>query len=318
MLSRAREHGVLWLMKDHLDEHTLFNTVAMQCKATGKMALVVEGKTDYLLLYRPFGGHILLKHATGGKTQVLQAAKLALDRNFDSIRFLVDRDYDNYREAKSYGSNVLVSVSHDCVIDVVARARDDLHHVICVRVARVSPRFSDESCVPEDIAREAYDLCARFSATRIVAARRSLDLRLSEFKFGGLKKCQLSPEEIANQALVRSRYQGDDRERIVQESLKEYERIRISPLLEIGDHDFFDALAYVLNERCRVKVKGDDLQYDVLGAISSKAVFETQWCKEIMAWLKRSGFGSDLLLRGFDHNEEVSRNVSCSGGTDGA
>ncbi|MBB5748037.1 DUF4435 domain-containing protein [Micrococcus sp. TA1] len=286
-------------MREYLNENTLFNTVAMTLGVSSQLLLIVEGPDDHLLLKRFTTSHLRLLAATGGREQVLGAARLAQSRGLKRSGYLVDRDYDDFTgETSTQLDNVFVSDHHDCFVDLLAVDPKLLKWVIDVHTASARRRGGNARPVPdvEVIEAEAFTLASFLSAVRIVDAMRSLNLDFKRFSFGGLKVNEFDVSKIAHIVLSRSRYSAEDYELIVSEATRMHAHISGLPHLPVGDHDLFEALAKVLS-RYGVKVSDDNLQRGYILAATYNTVSGTGWFREIQMWcgeFGKRGFGDDL------------------------
>ncbi len=288
-------------MKEHLNENTLYATVAMLVSDGKPLILVVEGPDDHLMLKDHCSDDLFLLEGTGGREQILRTAALARQRHLERVRFLVDRDYDDYGESGWLGqSNVFVSRGHDCFLDIVIADPRLLHKVVEVHSASATRRPSASGSrampAPESVVVDAIELALNLAAVRIVAARRGLNLTFASFAFGPLKASEFNARSIANTVLVRSAY-CDDHEVILDESAEVHEEISSLPVPPIGDHDLFAALARILSTY-DVKISDKTLQrtFIAIAAMTCDAVMKTSWYEEIKDWSSSHGYmGLDCL-----------------------
>lgn len=285
-------------MKEFLNKNTLFNTAAMLVAGGDKLALVLEGDDDHLLLKEFRSVDLFLIPATGGKSQVLAAAEYAKHvemKHGSRIRFLVDRDYDNFHgHLSSRHDNILTSDCHDIFMDILNAEPKVIRRVIEVNVSSVSRRNHGAPSLPkpEDIAKEALTLASRLSAVRVVDARRSLRLHFVRFSFGGLEGIDVSTGDVARLVLDGSNYGGGDEYVICKEADKIHLELMGRALEIVGDHDFFGALARVLREY-KVQVRAENLHKGVILNVSCSALVKNEWYRIIQQW------AADHGLRGF-------------------
>ena len=172
-------------MKEFLNEDTLFNTIAMCLADCDSLILVVEGPDD-LLLVRPHCTHeVMVIPSTGGRQQALQSARLAARRGLRGVRFLIDRDYEDFRDpSEQIPGNVVISTSHDCFIDLLASNPGLLQRIIEVETDSARRRPNVTGIPGSQELRDAAILLASYlAAVRIVDAKRNLGLNFQKFSF---------------------------------------------------------------------------------------------------------------------------------------
>lgn len=279
-------------MREHLNENTLFNTVAMVLDESQGLLLVLEGPDDHLLLRGSCTPQLQLLTATGGRSQVLSAARLAHDRRLRRARFLVDQDYDSYSESTDTQlDNVFVSDHHDCFVDLMCVDRSLLHRVIEVHCEPARRRRDRDLNVPDPafIEGEAFALASKLSATRIVDARRGLSLDFKRFRFGGLASDDFDVTRITEIVLTRSQYAADDRDEVLSDALSAHTEIAGMQHSPVGDHDLFAALARVMRQY-EVHVSDDHLQRGFILSVSCSSLIKTNWGRAIQQWCEIYGW----------------------------
>lgn len=273
-------------MKEYLNENTLYNTLAMYLAEGNGLLLVVEGPYDHLMLKEHCSPDMMMIPGTGGKGQLLRTAELSAKRDLKGVRFLVDRDYDDFNELESIDlDNVFISEGHDCFIDVLTSDPALLNRVIDVETAsaRRRPELGDAVPNPSEIQTEAIALASHLAALRIVDARRNLNLNFKKFSFGALKIEEFDVEIITEMVLVRSGYIGLDSIEIIKEAVQAYLEVWNLPRVLIGDHDLFSALSRIL-KKFEVRVAADTLHKGVILAVSCTALRGTGWFQKIQEW----------------------------------
>ena len=278
-------------MKEYLNENTLTNTVAMFLAESDELVLVVEGPHDHLLLKEFCTEELQLMHATGGRPQVLFAAKIAYERGLSRARFLVDQDYDLYSgSTEAQLNNVLVSDHHDCFLDLIHADPSLLQRVIDVHCDSTRRRENLEASIPapEAIQNEAFALASTVAATRVVDAKRSLYLDFKRFKFGSLSVADFDVVKIAEMILTRSQYEGVDRQEIVLDVASVYADIGQMKHKPVGDHDLFAAVARVM-KRYGVHVSDENLRRGYILKVTGLALSATGWYQKIQTWCESFG-----------------------------
>lgn len=278
-------------MRECLNENTLFNTVAMLLDEVEGLYLVLEGPHDHLLLegFQTTGLHML--PASGGRPQVLSAARLALDRGLSRARFLVDRDYDRFSGSTEADlENVFVTDHHDCFLDLLYVDRTIMRRVIDVHCATARRNGNQTLVVPKSqtIEEEAFGLGSKLAAARVVDAQRGLNLDFKRFKFGEINPEEFDVEDIAKEVLIRNRYSEDDFDEIVSDISFAHAEILAMDHSPIGDHDFFRALAKVM-QKYGAYIKDGDLQRSFILKVTWRALSGTGWYRSVQRWCEIEG-----------------------------
>lgn len=286
-------------MREHLNENTLFATIAMYIKESSSLLLVVEGDDDHLALKEHCSDDLHLMAAVGGREQVLRTATLASDRELKGVRFLVDRDYDTFTGSTvTKLDNVWVSTRHDIFMDLVTNDPAILRRVIEVHTAPARRRQDvPRPRVPEPgaIEAEAMALAALLAAVRIVNAQRRLDLDFKRFSFFNLKVSEFDVGVIAEMLIIRSGYDTDGHADVIAQSVTVHAEIAKHQDLPVGDHDLFAALARVL-KRFDVSISDHVLQRSFIVGISCTALMAADWFAKVQAWCamnSRTGFSCE-------------------------
>lgn len=278
-------------MKEFLNENTLFNTVAMYIKESDTLLLVVEGDDDHLVLKRHCSADLRLLAGVGGRQQVLRAAALASKRQLKGVRFLVDRDYNDFVESTSpHSRNVFFSSTHDIFMDLCAGDPDLLGRVIDVHAISLQRNRREDVPPPPSplvIQEQAFTLAMCLAAVRIVSAKRNLNLDFKRFSFGGLSVSQFDTAVIARMVLERCGYGEEDFEILVVECLDVYEAVSERRQFVVGDHDLFAALARIL-KRFGLSVGRDNLQKSFIMGVSCVSIVSAAWFKDVQSWCARN------------------------------
>lgn len=288
-------------MQEHLNANTLFATVAMYLGENKDLVLVVEGDDDHLTLKDHCGPDLRLIPGTGGKTQVLRTAELAIERGLDRARFLVDKDYDSFaEEPEGKLENVFYSKHHDCFMDLVVYDNSLVAKLIDVHTASARRRPGASHPIPnvENFYQEATDLASHLAAVRIVDRRMRLELDFKKFSFGGLKVRDFGARAVAEIMLSRSHNIKNELSEIldaVEATRQEIAQLEHPPF---GDHDFFSALARVLR-RHKIAVSDQELHRGFVLVVRCASIAETPWFREIQDWCASSD------KSGFDCKSEV-------------
>lgn len=272
-------------MLKYLDENDFFSTIMMS-RGLGKLVLVVEGHDDRLVLEPHVSEKLILLAGAGGKQNVLKAAKFAHDKGFSNVRFLVDRDYDDYAVDPVLSlENVIYTSTHDMFIDIATGNPSLLLRIIEVKTDSAR-RSNGGSSVPSsnDILVSAFSLATSLAAVRIVNERRKLSLNFKDFPFGKIEPGETNVQIIAE--IVISRSNPKDRNIEDKVILSESETIRgeiDEKRALVGDHDFFDALAGVLRS-FGIKEKGKKLQESFIIKIDCQSLVNLEWFRKLTEW----------------------------------
>lgn len=275
-------------MQEHLNENTLFNTVAMLLKDVYDRVLVVEGPDDHLLLKRHVPASLTIQEATSGRPQVLGAARIAKRLEADGAIFLIDRDYDDFIDSQeSRLDNVLVSDFHDCFVDLMFADDTLLSHVIDV-LTKSERRGDNRRPIPHSsiLEEQSISIATAIAANRIVSLRRELSLDFKKLGIGNLKLEDCNPVSIAKILIQRSDYFGGDEEDIFQAVQSAHDEISVLHKPPVGDHDLFAAVSRVLRFY-GVSVGVKQVQDSYLLAADGSSLQKTSWFPRLVEW---SGF----------------------------
>ena len=283
-------------MLESLNENTLFAEILMLRKVDS-LVLVVEGPDDKLALKRHVSKELILVAGIGGKPNVLKTAQLAYQEELSYVRFLLDRDYDEYGAENTVSiGNIIYSTTHDMFTDIAASNPSLLLDVIDIKMDSV--RRNGGSSIPtnDDILSSALTLAAHLAAVRIVDAQRKLCLSFRKFRFGELHPKEFDVRTIAQKVFKRSEFSLDLDSEVVSAIMNDVESMRIEiedyEYPPIGDHDLFDALARIL-KLYRVNERDSQLREAFILSITSKSLMATEWFRKLNDWGK--GFGISVI-----------------------
>ncbi|MEV7619132.1 hypothetical protein AB0N59_03235 [Microbacterium sp. NPDC089321] len=270
-------------MRSALNANTFYNTVALARQNVRTLILVVEGDDDHLLVKRHVNDEdVLLIAGVGGKPVVLDAARIAERRNLRGVRFMIDIDYDPFTSPTlRYPANVIESKNHDAIMDVLIIAGDLIEWVMeaYARSSLRSGAWLDTSKARED----AYVLAASVAPLRVANDRHQYGLKLSKFPFGQLPNAQPGPADLARLVVMRSgntRTQADVEADIIAEAT----HLGTDHVRLVGDHDYFRALAKVLQLAGVTGVTAENLWTGVLVAIACVHLGATDWYQRLSEW----------------------------------
>lgn len=287
-------------MQEYLNENTLYATVAMYLEESSGLALVVEGAHDRLALKHHCSPELLLIEGIGGKMQVLDTARLAIQRSLQRAKFLVDRDFDAFGlQNQQLPSNVLISDTHDLFTDVLLGDKDILPRVVEVHANSSERRpnaIALNSSQVDTLIKYAGQLACDLASVRIVDKRRGLSLDFKRFSFGGLDENQLNAEAIGKEVLKRSQYHNANADQVVQDIIETREEIESLPIPCFGDHDFLGALAKSLKLH-GTAISSENLRKGLILAMTCKSISGTDWFQEVQDWSAlngKSGFKCEI------------------------
>ncbi len=279
-------------MKQSLNKHTLFNTLAMASMESTGLILVVEGHDDHFILKSHIAADVLLIESNG-RPSALGAARLAQARGLRKTSFLVDAELDHFTTpAADYPENVVCTDHHDVVMDLILAFTPAIDRVIDAH-CRSAVRSGRAQQAAAEIRRRAMSLAARVALLRIANELGHLCLNLADFPFGRLQSVEPSSIEIARLAIGRSsvtmseadlaaRIEGVEKWAGVGEPMPASDDNAPPPLDRLpGDHDFFGALARVLTENGVRNASPSALQTSYLSVVSCSSVVATSWFKAI-------------------------------------
>lgn len=271
-------------MRDSLNQHTLFNTLAMIRPEVTSLLLVCEGDDDHFVIqnHKTDDMYLLLGN---GKQRSLAAAKLADERSVPGVVFLIDSDYDPFvSPGTEYPPNVIASQMHDLFMDIITEDAGLLDSVIQTHV-RSTVRRTGKAISSSQVREQALALASAVTPLRLVNEKQSLGLRLSDFPFGDLDAISPSVESIADAALRRSKGNSISVSDLACMVRLEDSHFGASRDRLVGDHDYFRAIAQVLSKLHDVKGVTAALLFDSFIAALNRdcsAVMYTNWYDKIV------------------------------------
>lgn len=257
--------------------------------------LMVEGDDDILIFEHLTTPKVKIIASSGGKSRVLDVAKIAETEGLDRARFLIDSDYDSYKqEMVTYPSNVTSSEHHDCFIDLIAQDFSPLQTTIHSKLVRANKQSHGSSTTNDDfptiqVLANAIRIASALAAVRIVSTHFSLKLNLQRYNifnlhpdtitahhaYEQLRRDYTFPAEIENQHL-----------QMIQDTLESF---KSSTFPRVGDHDLLRAVSRIL-KLDKIQTKEEELRYVTLCQISSTALRNTRWCQDLTNWCHELGF----------------------------
>lgn len=271
-------------MRSALNVNTVFATVAMARQGSSSLILVVEGDDDHFIVKDHVNGHDVLLIAGEGRPLVLGAAVEADRHALRGIRFMIDVDYDPFvNPTVMYPPNVITSIHHDVVMDIVHVSTSLMDRVIDSHSRAARRRAENPATFDTPLAREDALLLAAFVAPlRIVNDRKVLELNLKDFPFGELPAKSPTNADVAELAIRRSKTEMSTYE-LEAEISAETSHLLSGTAFLVGDHDFFRALARVLKFR-GVNAGADSMWTAFLAGLTCSNLSATSWYQELDAW----------------------------------
>lgn len=268
-------------MRGAITPTTLLGTVMMARHGSKSLILVVEGDDDHFMVRDHINDSDVILIGGSGRPKVLEAAAKAERQGVRGVRFLVDADYDRFTQPTlRYPSNVISSVSHDAMVDVVLANPSVLDRVIASYGRAVERRGGILNA--EAIRTEAIALAASVAPLRIVNERLGHNLTLKEFPFGSLPSASPTHADLAVLAVGRSSTTLTDAQ-LEADIAGEVAHSNADVTVLVGDHDLFRALARVLSDR-GVSIRSDFLWSGFISAISCRELLVVAWYQELVDW----------------------------------
>lgn len=287
---------VLWIlevmggfrMREYENENTLHNAIALAVSGDrNSLVVVMEGDDDSFLLKRWVGDSIRVMSGSGGKGQVIRVAQQFERRGQDRVKFVVDRDYDDFAScAVEYPSNVLSSCHHDCFVDVLAAHERLLpmvvdYHLDSVRRSGGSKGELVTGLSVEAVVTRCFDLASMLAACRIVDYRYSLGLNFKGFKYNSIDDLNTS---YIMQRLIESNPSFElEPASFCAEAEAVLCDVRMRSFPPVGDHDLFAALNFVVSKYSSAPSE-KTLRVAVLSSLSVAILRRISWCKALEAW----------------------------------
>lgn len=284
-------------MKSYENHNTFHNFIAMLSGYHSNLLIVVmEGDDDPFLLKDWVSSSVIVRRGEGGKGQILRVAQRFAAEGNDRIRFVVDRDYDDYAvPSVVYPNNVVVSRYHDCFVDVLSVNQRLLGQVIdyCLDTRR---RSDGKRAVPasavsvSSLVDRAFELASMVAACRIVDLQGALNLNFKAFKFA-----KHSNEMLDASYIMRWLHIGSGcSDVVINERCDQAERIASKlgsldfPL--VGDHDLFAAVNYIVSKHGS-SLSDKVIRSSVITSISVLVLRELIWCNFLEDWANSHGIG---------------------------
>jgi hypothetical protein len=285
-------------MKSYETQHTFHNFIAMLSKYYSQSLIVVmEGHDDLFLLKEWVSSSVIVQHGEGGKGQILRVAERFVAEGNDRVRFVVDRDYDDYVEPPVvYSDNVVVSRYHDCFTDVLSVNQRLLARVVDYhldsyrRSVDERARPASEVCV-DSLVDRAFELALMMAACRIVDLQSALSLNFKAFKFRKHANEMLDASYIMR-CLLRNAVCSDlDMDDLCARAEKVVGELQVLDFPLVGDHDLFAAVNYLVSRHGR-SLSDKVIRSSLLTSISVSVLRELIWCNVLEGWASsyRIGF----------------------------
>lgn len=268
-------------MRGAITPTTIFGTVIMARQGSQALILVVEGDDDHFMVKDHINDSEVILIGGNGKTKVLEAAVKAERRGVRGVRFLIDADYDRFTQPTlRYPSNVISSVGHDAMIDVVLANRPVLDRVIASYGRSVGRRGGTLDAPAVRAA--AINLAATVAPLRIVNERMGHNLKLKDFPFGRLASTSPTHADLSTLVVERSDTTLTDAQ-LETDVTAERSHTGADIAVLVGDHDLFRALARVLSDH-GVNIRSDFLWSGFMSAVDCRELGLVAWYRELVDW----------------------------------
>lgn len=262
---------------------SLYSTSMMLDGMLRAQALMVEGPDDVLVIEGHKRETLRVLVGSGGKQEVVRAARAAESTGVRDVTFLVDRDFDDYLPSgERLPSTLLSSDTHDLFTDLIEADPSTLVHVIRVQASSWSrqPGKMTQAVDAESAIIIAKRLAVQLAAIRVASARLGLG---ASFKGVGFQGAPI--ETSAIKYLV---CRVAERNASMSFSVEALESTAEGVLQEFagaegglyGDHDFFSALNYAIGVQ-GPKVGASSLQRAFISAVRCEAMASTGWHRQI-------------------------------------
>jgi hypothetical protein len=163
-------------MLSSLDGLDLANTIRLLVKSGDSKIIVVEGESDYNALAELFDQPRVELLSGYGKPSLLEAAISVVDETLDTVRFLVDADFDRLVfDELPYPVNVSATTYYDIFIDVVCAAPELLK-----RIARLNWATNPGAASVESLIALSWTLAIEVGALRYASEREGWYLNTSK------------------------------------------------------------------------------------------------------------------------------------------
>lgn len=225
-----------------------------------------EGEGDEALIEKAFGGQVDIRLVSGGKPECLQLAKWLKEDGLRRARVIVDRDFDSVTGVENYCNPLLiVTENHDVLMDILASAPRVVSAAIKgankSRYQGLQP--GDKESQVSLIHRQALDAAFNLSSVRIWAARNGIGLKFDTFSFanyfqegeitinaavkGVLRKSGDVPGVVLDPEAGTLQVESNSHD-VSSGALEVWRELQGQRLSLVGDHDFIQALAYLLDD----------------------------------------------------------------------
>ena len=257
--------------------------------------IMVEGADDRLIFEHITAPKVKIVASSGGKSRVLNVARMAEDQGLDRAHFLIDSDYDSYKQKiVDYPSNVISSEHHDCFIDLIADDLFPLQTTIHSKLLRAKKRpnhsfATNDYSTDIQVLAEAIRIASALAAVRIVSTHFSLKLNLQTYNI-----FELSPKTItahhAYKHLCPNNTLPPQTERqhfqVIEDTLNDF---KSSTFPRIGDHDLLKAIIRLLNINL-IQANEEELRCATLSQISPAKFRKVRWFQDLLKWCEGLGF----------------------------
>lgn len=195
----------------------------------------------------------------GGKTNVLNAARIFEGQSKRGVYGLVDRDFDTQRGKEAfYPASVIRTEKYDLVSDLVAAAPQGLRRVLLAQSARVVRDI--EAATSRPASELVHELASRLAPIRLTALQLHLPLKCQGFDFARMLGSGFTVAPLS--AYLQSITCSDPRYHLpaALPAVQQAQRITQSDSAFVGGHDLIAAGVAVM------KLGG-------LASVSRKAVY---------------------------------------------
>lgn len=257
--------------------------------------IMVEGADDRLIFEHITAPKVKIIASSGGKSRVLNVARMAEDQGLDRVHFLIDSDYDSYKQkVVDYPSNVTSSEHHDCFIDLIADDLFPLQTTIHSKLLRAKKRpnssFATNGYSTDiQVLAEAIRIASALAAVRIVSTHFSLRLNIQTYNIFKLKPetitahhayKHLCPNNTLPHQTERQHFQ------VIEDTLNDF---KSSTFPRIGDHDLLSAIIRLLNIN-HIQANEEELRCATLSQISPAKFRKVRWFQDLLKWCEGLGF----------------------------
>lgn len=252
-------------MLDYLDGVDLYNTLRLLLAGRAGKMIVVEGGSDYILLEEALEQTGANLHAGYGKTSLLEAAVRSEADGIDSLKFLVDADFDRVTSAADgFASNVVATEYYDLVVDVALELPE-----LLPRISRLNCARDEGTTSHEDQVKIAWRVAAEVGGVRYASEARGWNLNLSKFPVHNFIPTtpdgEINRVEVVRMSIIRTgacELSHPEAAKDLDESLAEL----ADPRVLVNGHDLLSALNHVNRTLGSARAKTDYESQFVLAA----------------------------------------------------